>query len=154
MLTLASAAALTAGVLVGSAQPDAAAAARDPQDRPANLRGATVSDDMRRAYAQYWASLPEKRASALEGRLQEIERRAARGENVERRIQLLRQQEPELARLSTDVLRWSGQPASKTGGKDIQASTVECSGIGWIGRDGQARCAGKYVNRKMVGRPK
>lgn len=148
----ASTAVLIAATAMSGAQPmTVAAAARS--DPPSVARGAAVSDDARREYARSWASLPEEKAVALERRLQEIERRAAHGEDVAPQVELLRQQEPVPARLGTDVSPRPARPGAIASGNDVQDRAV-CSGIGWIGRDGQSRCAGKYVIRRMVGRSK
>ena len=153
MLKIASAVVLAGGVLFSAAEQEPTSAAVARQDR-LTVRDLTVGDDVRRAYAEYWKSLPEQKATALDRRLQELERRAGRGESVQEDLQRLRKQEPELGRLHKEVLKWSRKSGLGTGSSGTDASTVECSGMGWIDRNGQPACAGKYIVRKIVGRPK
>jgi hypothetical protein len=128
------------------------------QAKAVRVQDLTVTPEARREYAEFWKSLPPEKASALERRLEQMERRAAGGENVDAEIRALRRQEPELDRM--DRFIWvkgieaprvsvnrtgaSGPGALKTAGGS-ELATVECTGIGWIGRNGQPRCIGKLV---------
>jgi hypothetical protein len=129
------------------------------QAKSVRVQDLTVKPEARREYAEFWKSLPPEKASALERRLQQLERRAAGGENVDTEVRALRQQEPELDRMDRTI--WtkfievssvtvdrpgaSGPGALKTADRGSELATVECTGIGWIGRNGQPRCIGKLV---------
>lgn len=122
--------------------------------RPAATRGMTsmtarpepdasrVSATTRRAFGQFWTGLPDREAAALERRLSALETRAERGENVRGELATIRRDRPELFDLSE---RLETEPWIVAPGEGDLEGSVECQGIGWIGRNGRLRCIGKLV---------
>ena len=129
-------------VLAGSG---AWASGRDQERAPAPARqpvpdNGTVPPAARKSYADFWKKLPKSKADALERELQSLEARQRRGEAVEGDLQKLRSEYPQLVQMSASL-----QPAKwiVSSGGGTQAAT--CTGLGWIGRNGQLRCLGKLT---------
>lgn len=128
---------------------------RRPNQTVATTRTVRAQDlkaapEARDAYARYWKSLPPEKASSLERQLESLERRAEAGENVDAEVQALRESEPQLARLEMQVWRKMVQDSGTARTSDLTVAGgstvgVECTGIGWIGRNGRIRCIGKLV---------
>lgn len=111
------------------------------------LDASRVPAPTRQGFSAYWttkASQSPRDATALETKLDELERRSARGENVEREAQQLLAQNPDFATLARQL---DGQPLhlSNAGGGGDPAAALICHGIGWIGKNGRLRCIGQLI---------
>jgi hypothetical protein len=136
-------AALAIAVLLTSA--GAWAGGRDQDRAPAPSRqpvpdNGSVTPAARKSYEDFWKRLPKSKADALERELNALEARQHRGEAVERDLEKLRREYPQMFEMSASLqsARWI---VSSGGG--TQAAT--CTGLGWIGRNGRLRCLGKMT---------
>jgi hypothetical protein len=100
----------------------------------------SVSPAARKSYEDFWKKLPKSKAEALERELNALEARQRRGEAVERDLERLHRESPQLFEMSASLqsARWI---VSSGGG--TQAAT--CTGLGWIGRNGRLRCLGRLT---------
>jgi hypothetical protein len=100
----------------------------------------SVSPAARKSYEDFWRKLPKSKAEALERELNALEARQRRGEAVERDLERLHRESPQLFEMSASLqsARWI---VSSGGG--TQAAT--CTGLGWIGRNGRLRCIGRLT---------
>jgi hypothetical protein len=119
----------------GSDQDRASAPARQPV--PDN---GSVPPAARKSYEDFWKRLPKSKADALERELNALETRQRRGEAIDRDLEKLRREYPQVFEMSTSLqsARWI---VSSGGG--TQAAT--CLGLGWIGRNGRLRCLGRMT---------
>jgi len=121
------------------------AGGRDQDRAPAPSRqpvpdNGSVSPAARKSYEDFWKRLPKSKADALERELGALEARQRRGEPVERDLEKLRREYPQVFEMSAGLqsARWI-----VSGGGGTQ--TVTCIGLGWIGRNGRLRCLGKLT---------
>jgi hypothetical protein len=121
------------------------AGSRDQDRTPAPSRqpvpdNGSVSPAARKSYEDFWKRLPKSKADALERELNALEARQRRGEPVERDLEKVRREYPQVFEMSAGLqsARWI---VSSGGG--TQAAT--CTGLGWIGRNGRLRCLGKLT---------
>ena len=106
------------------------------------LDASRVPAATRQGFRTFWESgKTRQEAESLERQLAELEARAQRGENVQRELTHVMQQNPQLVQLSEQLQR-TGLYLVGQGG-DPEAA--ECQGIGWIGINGKLRCIGKLV---------
>ena len=106
------------------------ASGRDQDRTPAPSRqpvpdNGTVSPAARKSYEDFWKRLPKSKADALERELNALEARQRRGESVERDVEKLRREYPQMFEMSSSLqsARWI---VSSGGG--TQAAT--CTGPG------------------------
>jgi hypothetical protein len=126
----------SAGAWAGGIDQDRAAA---PTRQPVPDNG-SVSPAARKSYEDFWKRLPKAKADALERELNALEARQHRGEAVDRDLERLRREYPQLSEMSPSLqsARWI---VSSGGG----TQTVTCTGLGWIGRNGRLRCIGRLA---------
>jgi hypothetical protein len=137
---------LAALAIAGTLASAGAWASGSDQDRtPAPTRqpvpdNNTVPPSARKSYDDFWKRLPKSKADALERELNTLEARQRRGEPVQRDLEKLRRDHPQLFEMSASLqsARWM---VSSGGG--TQAAT--CLGLGWIGRNGRLRCLGRLT---------
>lgn len=116
------------------------------QDRPPTRPQQAVPDNdsvppaARRSYEDFWKGLPKSKADALDRDLNSLEARQRRGDAVERDLERLRREYPELFQMSATLqsAKWIVSSGGST-----QAAT--CTGLGWIGRNGRLRCIGRLT---------
>ena len=108
--------------------------------RPAVPDNSSVSPSARKAYEDFWKRLPKSKAEALERELNGLEARQRRGEPVERDLEKLRREYPQVFEMSAGLQ--SAHWIVSNGGN---TQTVTCTGLGWIGRNGRLRCIGKLT---------
>src|SRR5262245_58794924 len=121
------------------------AAGRDQDVAPAASRQTVPDNDSvtpaaRKLYEEFWKRLPKAKADALERELTTLEARQRRGEPVERDLEKLRREYPQLFEMSTSLqsARWIVRSGGTT-------QVVRCTGLGWIGRNGRLRCIGRLT---------
>lgn len=106
--------------------------------RPPVPDASSVSPAARKSYDDFWKRLPKSKADALERELSGLEARQRRGDAVERDLERVRREYPQVFEMSASLqsARWI---VSSGGG----TQTVTCDGLGWIGRNGRLRCLGR-----------
>jgi hypothetical protein len=133
-------------VMLATAGAWAGGGGSDQDRRPAPSRQPVPDNDSvpptaRRSYEDFWKRLPKAKADALEREVSRIEARQRRGEPIERDVEKLRRDYPQLAEMSTSL-----QPARwlvTTAGGGTQPAT--CTGLGGIRRNGTMWCLGRLT---------
>ena len=100
-----------------------------------------VPEDVRRAYGDFWRSLPAKDAGALERRLGTLQTRRARGEGVETELAALRRDYPQFFQLSQRLDR---SLSARGGAQAAPGSDID---VCWIDSKGRKRCLSDLVSR-------
>jgi len=119
----------------GSDQDRAPAPSRQPV--PDN---GSVPPAARKSYEDFWKRLPKSKADALERELNALEARQRRGESIERDLEKLRTEQPQVFEMSASL-----QPARWIVSSGGGTQAAHCIGLGWIGRNGRLRCLGKLT---------